>query len=280
MENMCFRRHEKNGLVYFTAPPLDETGLVKHAFSGRKGGVSRGKYESLNLSILTEDCQDSVMENRARFVKALGIPQSCLVGAHQVHGDRIYKVISADQGKGAYNPDTVIPATDALITNEPGIALTGFFADCVPVLLLDPVNRAIALVHAGWRGTVAKIAAKTAAAMHDNFGTMPGELLAAIGPSIGPCHYQVDRPVIEKVQQAFPGVWQDLLDAFSPDGHAQLNLWEANVLQLEQAGVPRDNITVTGLCTYCERQTFFSHRAKMAGRQAALIMLSEGCKDD
>lgn len=158
--------------------------------------------------------------------------------------------------------------------------MTGFFADCVPVLLLDPINRAIALVHAGWKGTVAKIAAKTAAAMHHNFGTIPGDLLAAIGPSIGPCHYQVDMPVIEKVQEVFPEEWRGLLNNFTRDGHAQLNLWEANALQLEQAGVLRDSITVAGLCTYCDRKTFFSHRAKMAGRQAALIMLGEGCKDD
>ena len=280
MKHADLHKHETGNIVYYTAQAFDETGLVQHAFSGRKGGVSKGTFGSLNLSILTADCPDCVGENRDRFMKALGIPQSCLVGAHQVHGDRVYRVTAADKGRGAYHPDTVIPASDALITNEPGIALIGFFADCVPVLFLDPVKRAIAIAHAGWKGTVAKIAAKTAEAMRDNFGSVPADLLAAVGPSIGPCHYQVDMPVLEKIRAAFPADWQGFLTGWSQDGRAQFNLWAANVLQLEQVGIPRENITAAGLCTYCHRNVFFSHRAGMAGRQAALIMLHKECNDD
>jgi len=273
LKNKSFVKHEKEGIIYYTVPDFDKTGLVIHAFSGRTGGVSRDAYESLNLSVLTQDCPDDVQDNRVRFTRALGIDQSCLVGAHQVHQDHIYKVTLADKGRGAFEPQTVIPDTDAMITDEKGIALTAFFADCVPVFFLDPVNKAIAIAHDGWKGTVAHIAAKTARALQDTYGTKPAELLAAVGPSIGPCHYQVDHPVIERVKEAFPLDWTTLLSDLREDGRGQLDLWEANVLQLKQVGIRSENITVARLCTYCNRDIFFSHRGKMAGRQAGLIML-------
>ncbi len=271
--NKSFLEYNKNGMVFYTIPSFDRTGLVTHAFSGRKGGVSEDSFASLNLSILTKEPLERVWENRNKFLNLFNIKTENLVGSYQVHKDRIYKVTKEDRGRGAFDPATVIPATDALMTNEKEVPLIAFFADCVPVFFLDPINKAVALAHAGWKGTVAKIAAKTAGAMKDAYGTESKDLLVAIGPSIGPCHYQVDEPVIEKVKEAFPLEWESLLTNCTDDGHGQLNLWEANRLQLLEVGIPNDNITIAGLCTYCHQDKLFSHRASMAGRQAAIIML-------
>lgn len=268
-----FQRHVKEGIEYYTIPSFEGTGLVIHGFSGKSGGVSGGTYNSLNLSILTEDKLENVLENRRRFSRVLGIDPASMVGAHQVHRDTIYQVTLKDKGRGAFAPETVIPATDALITNEPGLALTAFFADCVPVFFLDPIKKTIALAHAGWKGTVAKIAAKTVKALAEAYGTDTQDLLVAIGPSIGPCHYEVDSPVMEKVKEAFPEDWPSLLTGLKPDGHGQFNLWLANYCQLVDAGVFPENITLAGICTYCHQDILFSHRAGMAGRQAAIIML-------
>jgi YfiH family protein len=268
----AFLRQEKNGIEFYTVPSFAKTDLVKHAFTGRKGGFSQGKYSTLNLSVFTEDDLATVLENRRKFLLTLGIEAKSIVSARQVHGDNIYKVTLVDKGRGAYAKDTAIPDTDALITQEKGIALLAFFADCVPVLFLDPVQKVIALAHAGWRGTVARIAAKTAQAMFKDYGTKFRDLLVGIGPSIGPCHYQVDEPVITKVEAVFP-TRKSLLLTNREKGLAQLNLWEANRQQLLEVGIPKENITVTGLCTYCFSEKFFSHRWGMLGRQAAIIML-------
>lgn len=271
---MSFELCEKQGLKYFIIPSFKKTDLVVHAFSSRIGGSSEGKYDSLNLSILTNDLPEHVLENRKRFMDVLGIKLDNVVGAHQVHKDKVYKVTLKDKGRGAYFSDTVIPETDALMTDEKGIALTAFFADCVPVFFLDPVKNVIAVAHAGWRGTVAKIAAKTAIEMSKVYGSNITDLLVGIGPSIGSCHYQVDQPVIDEVKTAFVSCWEELLTGFTQDGHAHLDLWAANKCQLKEIGILSQNITIAGLCTYCERDTFFSHRGGMAGRQAAVIMLS------
>ncbi len=268
-------QQRKNNLTYFTAPSFSETQVVSHAFTTRLGGVSAGKYDSLNLGLFTADKPDNILENRRRVCQTLNIGIENLVGGHQVHGDHVYCVTKADQGRGATGRRPVIPDTDALMTNEPGMALITFFADCAPVLFLDPVKKVIALAHAGWKGTVAKIAVKTVQAMGERYGAQPQRLLAVVGPSIGPCHYQIDRPVLEKVQEAFPGAWPRLLTGFTGEDHAYLNLWEANSLQLIEAGLVKDNITVMNLCTYCHQDLLFSHRAGMAGRQAAVLMLNQ-----
>ncbi len=259
-------------MEYYEIPSFTRTNLVKHAFSGRKGGFSQGKYSTLNLSFFTEDKSDNVLENRRKFCTELGIDLDSIVCAEQVHGEHIYNVAETDQGRGAYNRDSAIPATDALITKDKGVVLVAFFADCVPIFFLDPVQKVIAIAHAGWRGTVAKIAAKTAQTLFAEYGTESRNLLVGIGPSIGPCHYQVDKPVINRIEEAFPEKSSILLTE-RKNGFAQLNLWEANRQQLLAVGVPSANITVAGLCTYCMQERFFSHRAGMLGRQAAVIML-------
>lgn len=267
-----FSKQETNEIDFYMFPSFTETDLVTHAFSGRKGGFSQGKYSTLNLSAFTKDKAEAVLENKRKFCLRLGITPESIVSAKQVHGDGLYHVTLSDRGRGAYLPDTAIPAVDALITKEKGVALLACFADCVPVFFLDPVQKVIALAHAGWRGTVAKIAAKTAQTLHEGYGTKYQNLLVGIGPSIGPCHYQVAEPVIAKVEEVFPQ-WEKILLAPREKGFAYLNLWEANRRQLLDLGIPEANVTVAGLCTYCHQDKFFSHRAGMLGRQAGVIML-------
>jgi YfiH family protein len=267
-----FTLHKKEGIEFYTVPAFDKTNLTAHAFSSRSGGVSIEKYNSLNLSITSDDNLENIVENRRRFAAAVGVSPESFVGGYQVHSDAVYTVTVNDKGRGALDRQSVIPATDALMTCERGLTLMTFYADCVPVLFLDPVKKAIAVSHAGWKGTVLKIAAKTVKEMSLNFGTNPQDLLVAIGPSIGPCHYQVDSPVIKSVREAYPGRESQLL-LNQENGYAQFNMWEANRVQLLNVKVPNENITLAGLCTYCNQDMLFSHRRGMAGRQAAVIML-------
>ncbi|HEY3315259.1 MAG TPA: peptidoglycan editing factor PgeF, partial [Bacillota bacterium] len=172
---------------------------------------------------------------------------------------------------------TAIPGADALITDEPGLTLLIGCADCVPVYLVDPDLPSIGLAHAGWRGTVGRIAAKTLEAMAQAFGTRSGRVLAAIGPSIGSCCYEVDEAVAGPLREAFPEDWPLLLDPGLRPGRWQCDLWAANRTALIQAGVAADRIRVASLCTACNHETFFSHRASggRAGRMAALLALND-----
>ncbi|MFZ5944122.1 MAG: peptidoglycan editing factor PgeF [Bacillota bacterium] len=266
---------EKNGVKYYIVPTFAETGLVKHGFSTRIGGRSDTPYDSLNLAFHCGDNFEKVKENRKIFAQAVGIPSENIVAADQIHGDNIYNAGKLDRGKGALEQETVIKETDALITNEPGVALIAFYADCVPIMLLDPVQKAIAVIHAGWKGTAAKIASKTVEKMKESFNSNPGNILAGICPSIGPCHYEVDQPVIEKIQESHL-LWTKILN-FTGEGKAQLNLWEANRLQLLEAGLTDANISVAQICTFCNPQLLFSYRyySGKTGRLAGLIMLKD-----
>ncbi|MHB8158282.1 MAG: polyphenol oxidase family protein, partial [Desulfocucumaceae bacterium] len=183
-------------IKYISFDIFERTGLVKHAFTTRHGGVSRGGFGSLNLAMHVGDDQGAVLENRKRICSVLGVDPEDMVVGHQVHGDSVCLVTRDHRGRGALDLQDAIPETDALITNCPGLLLSSYYADCVPVMIMDPVKKAIALVHAGWKGTAKRIAATTIKAMSGAFGTNPGDCLAVIAPSIGPC-YEVDQPVFE-----------------------------------------------------------------------------------
>ncbi|HPZ71717.1 MAG TPA: peptidoglycan editing factor PgeF [Peptococcaceae bacterium] len=271
--NKSFSYHEQNGIEYYTVPAFTASGLVIHAFSGRNGGYSEGGYGTLNLGLLTDDDPELVVRNRKKFCEVVGIDPNSIVGTEQVHGDRVLKVTQAEKGHGALDKDSVIPGVDALMTNERGVSLTAYYADCVPVLFLDPVLKVIGVAHAGWKGTFAKIAAKTVQAMAAEYGCRPELLLVGIGPSIGPCHYEVDEPVLEIVKEAFPAWWKTLLEKSNATGATHLDLWEANRKQLCDVGVKEENITVCRMCTYCLPEKFFSYRAGMPGRQMVVITL-------
>lgn len=245
---------------------------VAHAVSTRLGGRSQAPFATLNLGLHTGDAEDAVRLNRKMFCQATGIELSKVVTAEQVHGSRVMLVEAADAGKGAYEFGDALAAADALITNTPDLPLLLFFADCVPVLIVDPVNKAIGVSHAGWKGTVAKIAQKTVLAMRDHFGTRPQECLVGIAPSIGPCCYEVDDVVASQCKAQFEH-WQAML---KPEGEKwRLNLWLANQIQLAEIGVLTRNIEISGVCTACNTSLFFSYRAErgLTGRIGAVISL-------
>lgn len=247
--------------------------LFVHGISTRHGGVSTGAYASLNLGLHVSDEQAAVVENRRIFCKGLQVEPERTVTCQQVHGSNIVRVSKAEAGAGFADYETAIADTDALITNEVGLPLMLFFADCTPILLADPVHKAVGLAHGGWKGTVAAIAAQTVAMMRQEFGSRPEDLLAAIGPAIGPCCYAVGTEVAQQFRQAFPDFQAQILR--EEDGEIKLDLWQANALQLQAAGLKPEHIEVAGVCTACHNKQFFSYRADKGktGRIAALICI-------
>ena len=193
----------------------------------------------------------------------------------QVHGEAIQRVGRSDAGRGALSYADSIAKTDALITDEPGLPLLLCFADCTPILLLDPAHRAVGIAHGGWKGTVRRIAAKTVLRMQREFGTRPEDVLAAIGPSIGPCCYEVGPEVERQFQEAFSGHEAALFSHPDAVGGTHLSLWAANRLQLEEIGVLREHIDEARTCTACHHEDFFSYRADggQTGRLGAVIAL-------
>lgn len=259
------QRKQRGELAYYTSDSLEYTGEVTHAISTRHGGVSPPPFHTLNLSACVGDTAVNSQMNQSLLFKALGLYACAGVDAGQAQGDQIAIVGTADRG-------TQIQNVDALITHSPDLPLLLQYADCVPVFLYDPKRRAIGVVHAGWRGTVAKIAAKAVQAMCDAFGTEIKDVRACIGPSIGPCCYQVGNEVIAQIRAAYHRT-DDLL--LQHDGSIHLDLWQANTRQLHQCGV--EQVEVAQLCTSHHTEDFYSWRAekRCTGRFGALIALVE-----
>lgn len=268
-----FQLNRHGDLAYFTIPSFSVTGLVAHAFTTRLGGVSPVPYDSLNLGFHVGDDPRCVQINRQLACGALGIDAGRLVAGRQVHGDRVMTVGAAEAGRGARSEEDALPEVDALVTAVPNVPLSGYYADCVPLFFLDPVRRVAALAHAGWKGTVLCIGAKTVRHMERYHGSRPGDILAAVGPSIGPCCYEVDAPVMEAVNKCLPNA-HGLARPGRP-GRWWLDLPEVNRRILLETGVRWENITMAGYCTACRSDFFFSYRRQKgrAGRMASLIML-------
>ncbi len=264
-KKVCRLHRGENGVVYLTFPGLERTGAARHLFSTREGGVSEGIYASMNLSYTRGDKKEAVDENFRRIAACLDCRPEDMVCSDQTHTSRILPVTEADRGKGVVIPKDYRDV-DGLITKERGIVLCTFFADCVPLFFVDPVRKAIGLSHSGWKGTVGKIGKKTVEEMHRHFGSEPADIHAAIGPSICQDCYEVGEEVIEKFREAFQEeLWKDLFYAARP-GKYQLNLWEANRRILLEAKVPENQIEVTDICTCCNPQLLFSHRASHGKR--------------
>ncbi len=269
---MGFSRHDRGDLVYFTIPAFENTGLVKSCFSTRCGGVSNGIVKGLNLGFSRPDSRSNVIENFSILCNAIGIKIENLVSSHQVHGKNIRRVTKEDRGKGILRSSD-IKDTDGLITDHKDVALTTFYGDCVPLFFLDTQKECIGLSHSGWKGTVSGIGRETLMEMTGYYGTEPGDVIAAIGPSICRDCYEVDRPVIEKFKGAFP-YWRDLV---VPRGKGKylLDLQQANRRLLLDAGIPEKNITDSGLCTRCNENLFYSYRREGSnvGSLAAILQL-------
>lgn len=263
----------KNSLCLYRIPAFAAAGQVRHGFTTRVGGTSEAPCASLNMALHVGDNPASVLANRALACQALGINPDELVSGEQVHGDRVTVVADGDKGRGARLLEESLPETDALITATPGVPLASYYADCVPLFLFDPVKQVVALAHAGWKGTAAKIGLKTVQKMAEVFAVDPADCLAGIGPSIGPCCYEVSG----QVAGLFSGIFsRPVLSETLPSGKRRLDLWQANYYTLLEAGLPERNITIAGVCTACHNDLFFSYRAEegVTGRMASLIMLS------
>jgi YfiH family protein len=236
---------EAGTLRLLTWPALDASG-ADAAVTARPGGVSSGVYASLNLSLSVGDDPASVLENRRRLAAGFGVRPADFVFAGQVHGAGVQVVGEADRGSGAFSLNDVIPATDALVTRSPGVALAILTADCVPIVLHDPVAGVLACVHAGWRGTVARVSAAAVAVMQ-TLGSRPADVIAGIGPAIPAARYQVGTDVHRAVTQAFGSAPFIRPDAV-PD-RWRLDLWSANRFVLTEAGVPDPHIHITDIPT-------------------------------
>lgn len=270
---------DRDGVRYFTFEVFDAHPRLNAIVTTRHGGVSTGPYASLNLGGKTGDEPDNVRENRKRAAGVIGKDSRNLVFAKQVHGSNIARVEGAFEG--AFD-DTDGLTTDALQT--PLVILT---ADCAAVFLFDPVKHAIGIAHAGWRGTVAGIASTMVQRMGREYGSAPDHLLAGIGPSIGPCCYEVGEEVIITVETNLPDYTEEVLvepdmasagsfRAAVNEDHRHFDLWRANELMLVDAGVPENNIEIARLCTACRTDLFYSHRAEkgVTGRFGGILMLA------
>ncbi len=252
---------------------LDRTGLVSHCFTTRTGGVSSPPHNSLNLALHVDDSPDNVISNRRLIFNSLGLSQKDMVCAEQVHGSSVAVVKADDVGRGADSFQSSIPGVDALITNEPGPVLALFYADCVPVFIVDPVNCAIGLAHAGWKGTALGVAGEAISKMREIYGSDPAECIAAIGPSIGRCCYNVSADVAEKVLAA---AGDDRIAARVHHERITLDLKLANWFILRNCGLKEANIALSSLCTACEAEDFFSYRRDGAtGRMAAILTIQK-----
>lgn len=245
-------------------PLLEQTGIVEHCFTTRIGGVSKGIYESLNLSFTRGDEDAAVRENFRRLAGAMKTDVSKFVFTDQTHTTNVCRVTAEDAGKGIVK-ERDYTDIDGLITNEPGLVLSTFYADCVPLYFVDPVHRAIGMSHSGWKGTVGKMGAATITEMKREFGTEAKDLVCAIGPSICQDCYEVSEDVADAFKEAFQGHADEIL-LDKKNGKYQLDLWRTNEIVLTEAGVLKENIAVTNICTCCNPDLLFSHRASHGKR--------------
>jgi len=252
-----FRLNRSNNILYLTIPSFEETKLVKHCFTTRVGGVSKGVYSTLNTSPMKDDPLENVLVNLDRVCSAVGIDYRKLVLTDQIHSDRIIAVTEEDIGKGIVKPSD-IKWTDGLMTNIPGVPLITFYADCVPLFFLDARKKAVALSHSGWKGTVQRIGPKTVKKMMEGYGTDPSDSLVGIGPSIGPECFEVGMDVAQVFMENFEN-WKSFMEPYKENKY-RIDLWRVNKLMLMETGIPESNITISGYCTKCNEDLFFSYR--------------------
>ena len=269
---MAFLTLQKDTLVWLASETLDRFPGIRHGFSTRQGGVSPAPWNSLNLALGRGDGMDAVRENYRRFCGALGVDPTHTVLPQQTHSTNIRRVTAADAGKGAWR-ERDYQEVDALITDERGLALTVFSADCGIILLYDPIHHAVGALHAGWRGCANGMPKKTVAAMQSAFGTDPAQLWAAIGPCIGQCCFETDADVPEAM---LASLGEDAKPYIQHRGiKFHVDLAGLNRQWLLQAGLLPERIDTCELCTACHSELFWSHRkmGKQRGAQVAMIAL-------
>lgn len=268
---------EKNGVPFIQFKNLSATGVVRHGFSTRLGGVSKGIFTSMNLNFKRGDDPEDVMENYRRIAKALEVRVEDMVLSDQTHTTNVRVVTEADRGKGIIKPQDYTDV-DGMITNVPGLVLVTSYADCVPLYFVDPVKRVIGLSHSGWKGTVGHMGARTVEQMHSVFGCEPSDLVAAIGPSICQSCYEVSEDVADAFRQAFTPTQAEAVLIDKGNGKYQLDLWKANWYVLTDSGLLPENIAVTDICTACRPDLLWSHRKThgQRGGLSAFLQLKDG----
>lgn len=253
-----FTRNNCNGTVFYTVPSFERTGLVRHCITTRSGGVSEGCYSSMNFRFNCDDKRGNVIENFSRISDTVGFTFDGLVLSKQVHEDKVQKIIQKHCGNGILI-ENAFDSADGLMTDEPGIALVTLYADCVPLLFLDPVKRVIASVHSGWRGTVAGIGPKAVRRMAEEYGSEPEDVLCAIGPSIRIDAFEVGDEVAKEFIDSFGN---SVVRRYGEKYHVDMQ--RAIAMSLKAEGVRQ--IDDCGICTYENSDVFFSHR-KTNGRR-------------
>jgi YfiH family protein len=268
--------HTIGPLEFLTFELFDQYKRVSCCITTRAGGFSAGPFESLNLGLRSGDDPVAVRDNRAQLSLITHAFPDLLTFGRQVHGSDVSVVAGSEIGCGATDVATAIPETDAMVTVIPDVPLVVLVADCCPISLFDPVNNAVGLVHAGWRGTAAGVAAAAVRKMILEYGSDPADVIAGIGPSIGACCYEVGEEVVEKFERAFPDLVGEVVRR-SEGENPHFDLQRANRLILETAGMSEDHIENAGMCTSCRTDLFFSHRAENGntGRFGTLIMLHD-----
>lgn len=261
---------KRTAKVQYLSPTLfDRAEVSAHGFTTRHEGVSRPPFNSLNLGTNTPDAPHSVEGNRSILARAFGASVEKLVTVKQVHG---VDLLAIDSPNPDYSHFFKLEC-DGIVTNQPGVMIGITVADCVPVLFLDPKNKVVAALHAGWKGTAGRICRKGIDAMREMFGCKPSDILAAIGPAIGPCCYEVDAPVMEEFKRN--GLGFDAFAVERGEGKWGLDLSLANKVQLLEAGLSEKNIETADTCVSCEKNLYFSYRRDKGetGRQMGFIML-------
>lgn len=265
---------EKQGVTYLSFPALEALDIVSHAFSTRLGGVSEGIYSTMNFTFTRGDNPEHVMENYRRMAAVLDTDPEWMVLSYQTHTTNVRVVTEEDAGKGIVK-DRDYRDVDGLVTNVPGITLVTFYADCVPLYLVDPVHRAIGLSHSGWRGTVNRMGSQTLKKMAEVYGTNPADVICCIGPSICQSCFEVGEEVAEAFAGSFAEFYYPELFYRKENGKYQLDLWRANQIIFAEAGVRPENIHTTDICTHCNPELLFSHRTvgDKRGNLAAFLCL-------
>ncbi len=273
-ETTVYKKIGEVGVIEYLS--LNSLPWLVNAFSTREGGISTGQYATMNFSKTVGDSPENVRRNFELFGRAIGVSTEDMVFAHQTHTDKVLKVGAQHKGMGLTR-ERDFHDVDGLVTNEPGLCLVASFADCVPLYFVDPVNRAIGLSHSGWRGTVAKIGTKTIELMQREFGSKPSDMLCCIGPCIGKECYEVSRDVAEEFSKAYGSERCECFCEERPEkeGKFLLDLPQANFEQLVEIGVKPENISLPDLCTSCNSDILFSHRATggKRGGMCAFLMI-------
>lgn len=265
--------NNSEGVPYLTYNALDKIPFIKHCFSTRLGGVSGGEFESMNLSFGRGDSDENVIENYRRLCRSAGLEFESLTASAQDHHTYVRRVGANDRGVGIYKPRDM-QSVDALTTNESGVTLVTYYADCTPIFFVDVKNKAIALAHAGWRGTAGRIAEKVVNTMKESYGTRPEELVCAVGPAISKCCYEVDEGCCRHFK-AMDDLNTESFIFPKEGGKYMLDLLEVNRQILMKSGVRNENITISDLCTCCNSELLWSHRATKGkrGGMAAFMCL-------